>query len=118
MARPIVLPMHKPVPKKPQFRRTYIREWRTYRALTLEQLASRLDMTASHLSMLERGQRGYTQETLERLAEALQTTAGSLLMRSPGGDSDLWTIWEQAKPGQRQQLVEIAKTLTKTGTSE
>jgi transcriptional regulator with XRE-family HTH domain len=110
--------MHKPVPKKPQFRRTFIREWRQYRALTLEQLASRLEMTASHLSMLERGQRGYTQETLERLAEALQTTASSLLMRSPGAESELWTIWEQAKPGQREQIVEIAKTLTRTGTSD
>lgn len=101
--------------QKRRFRRTYIREWRQHRDLTLEKLADRLDMTASHLSMLERGQRGYTQETLEQIAEALQTTAPSLLMRLPGED-EIWSIWDHAKPGVRQQLTEIAKTLTKTGT--
>ena len=65
--------------------------------------------------MLERGQRGYTQETLEHIADALQTTAGSLLMRRPG-DDEIWTVWEHASPSVRQQLLEIAKTLTKTGT--
>jgi transcriptional regulator with XRE-family HTH domain len=107
--------MAKHPPKKPQFRRTFIREWRQHRGLTLEALANRLEMTASHLSMLERGQRGYTQETLERLADAMQTTAASLLMRLPGED-EMWSLWDQAKPGVRQQLTEIAKTLTKTGT--
>lgn len=100
-----------------RFRRTFIREWRQYRNLTLEQLADRLEMTASHLSMLERGYRGYTQETLERLADALQTSAASLLTRRPG-DDELWSLWDQALPGVRRQLTEIAKTLTKTGTDE
>lgn len=103
--------------KKSQFRPTFIREWRQDRNLTLEQLADRLDMTASHLSMLERGQRGYTQETLERLAHALQTSPASLLMRKPG-DDEMWSIWDQAQPGTRRQLTEIARTLTKTGTEQ
>jgi len=59
--------------KPRKFRPTYLRQWRHHRGLTLERLAGRLDMTASHLSMLERGQRGYTQDTLEALARALQT---------------------------------------------
>ena len=101
--------------KQRQFRRTLIREWRQYRGLTLEKLANRVNMTASHLSMLERGQRGYTQETLERLADALQTDSASLLMRRPG-ENEIWTIWDHASPGVRRQLLEIAKTLTKTGT--
>jgi len=101
--------------KKRQFRRTFIREWRQHRGLTLEKLAARVDMTSSHLSMLERGQRGYTQETLEHIADALQTTSASLLMRLPGED-EIWTVWDQASIGVRRQLLEIAKTLTKTGT--
>ena len=101
--------------QKRKFRRTYIREWRQHRGLTLEQLAARLDMTASHLSMLERGGRGYTQNTLEELAEALQTDPASLLMRQPG-DDEMWSLWDQARPGVRRQITEIAKTLTKTGT--
>lgn len=100
--------------KPRQFRRTFIRQWRQARHLTLEQLAARLDMTASHLSMLERGERGYAQETLEKIADALQTDPASLLMRNPQDTDAIWSVWEQAKPGQRRQIVEIAKTLLKT----
>jgi DNA-binding transcriptional regulator YiaG len=107
----------RPVSQKRQFRKTYIREWREHRGLTLEQLADRVDMTASYLSMFERGQRGYTQNTLEAVAHALQTDAASLLMRDPTRDDAIWSIWEQAGKGDRQKIVDIAKTITgKTGT--
>lgn len=99
-----------------KFRKTFIREWRKHRYLTLEQLAARLDMTASHLSMLERGERGYTQETLELVAEALNTDPASLLMRNPLDQDAIWSVWDQAKPAQRHTIVEIAKTIVKTGT--
>ncbi len=102
---------------KPQrYRRTFIREWRKHRALTLEQLADRLDMVPSHLSMLERGQRGYTQETLEAIASALQADVASLLIRDPTAPDAIWSVWDQAKPGEKRQIVEIAKTLIRTGT--
>src|SRR5262249_23307937 len=39
--------------KTRRFRRTYIREWRKHRGLTLEKVADRLDMTPGHISMLE-----------------------------------------------------------------
>lgn len=110
--RPIFLDMQ----KKRLARRTFIREWRKYRDLTLEQLAERLDMTSSHLSMLERGQRAYTQDTLEAIADALMTDVASLLMRDPSDPEAIWTIWEQAKPGQRKQIVDVARALVKTGT--
>lgn len=97
-----------------KFRRTFIRAWRQHRGLTLEQLAERLEMTASHLSMLERAQRGYTQETLEALAVALQTDAASLLMRNPADPDAIWSIWDEAKPGEKRQITEIAKTLIRT----
>lgn len=85
--------------------------------MTLEQLADRVEITPSHLSMLERGIRGYTQNTLEALAEALQTDTASLMMRDPMKDDAIWSVWEQAKPGDRLKIVEIAKTITgKTGT--
>lgn len=102
--------------KKRAYRKTYIREWRKYRVLTLEQLAERIEMTPSHLSMLERGQRAYTQETLEAVAHALQTDAASLLMRNPLDQDAIWSIWDQAKPGERRLIVDIAKTVVKTGT--
>lgn len=104
------------MPRPAKFRKTFIRQWREFRGLTLEQLGERLEMTSSYLSMLERAQRGYTQETLEAIANALQTDVASLLMRNPTDPDQIWSVWDQAKPGQRRQIVEIAKTLIKTGT--
>lgn len=103
-------------PQRPRFRPTFIKAWREYRKLNQEQLAERLDMTQSHLSMLENGKRGYTQETLEAIADALQTDAASLIMRDPTKEDAIWSIWEGAKAGERRMIVDIAKTITKTGT--
>lgn len=102
------------VGQKGKFRKTFIREWRKHRGLTLEQVAGRLDMTPGHISMLERGQRGYTQETLEALASALQTDVASLLMRNPSDPEAIWSIWDQAKPAQRRQIAEIVKTFVRS----
>lgn len=104
--------------KPPKFRRTYIAQWRDFRNLTQEQLAARLDMTQSHLSMLENGKRGYTQDTLEAIAHALQTDVASLLMRDPGQPGAMWSIWEQAQEGQREEIERYAEFIVRrrTGT--
>ena len=101
-----------------QYRRTYIREWRKFRQLTLEQLSSRLGMSPSALSMLERAQRGYTQETLEALAEALMTDVASLLIRDPTQDEAIWSIWDNASPAERQQITNVVRALKPTGTDD
>jgi transcriptional regulator with XRE-family HTH domain len=98
--------------------RTYIRQWRKFRGMTLERLAERVDMTAGNLSQIERGNQPYSQSQLEALAEALQTDVASLLMRDPTDSEALWSIWDQAKQGQRRQIVEISRTILKTGTDE
>lgn len=94
-------------------RRHFIREWRKHRLLTQEQLAERISASTANLSRVESGQQNYTQGMLEAIAEALQTDAASLLMRNPASDEAIWSIWDSAKPGQRQQIIEIAKTITK-----
>lgn len=104
----------KPHPKRKQYRRTYIREWRQDRGLTLEQLADRIGMKASALSYLERGQSAYTQGTLELLAEALGTDPASLIMRNPGDDA-IWSLWDQASAAEKQQITEVVKVLRKAG---
>jgi transcriptional regulator with XRE-family HTH domain len=97
-------------------RRTFIREWRQSRGLTLEQLADRIGITHASLSRIERGLQPYSQPQLEAIADALQTEPASLLMRNPVDPEGIWSVWDQAKPGERRQIVEIAKTLIKTGT--
>lgn len=102
--------------KRERFRRTFIAEWREYRNLTQDQLAARLEMTQSHLSMIENGKRPYTQGTLEAIADALQTDPASLLMRNPLDREAIWSIWEQAKQAERQLIEELARSVVKTGT--
>jgi transcriptional regulator with XRE-family HTH domain len=99
-----------------QYRRTFIRQWREHRTLTLEQLADRIGTTHASLSRIERGLQPYSQPLLEALADALMTDAASLLMRDPSDPEGIWSIWDHAKPGERRMIVDIAKTVTKTGT--
>lgn len=105
-----------PRPKRTVFRRTFIRQWREYRGKTLEQLADAIGITHASLSRIERGLQPYSQAILEAIAEALMTDVPSLLMRDPSDPDGMWSIWDQAKPGERQMIVEVAKTIVKTGT--
>lgn len=111
----------KVTPRPKGFRRTYIRQWREHRGLTLEALAERVGdavggFTHASLSRIERGKQPYSQPVLEALALALQTDVASLLMRDPTESEALWSIWDQAKPSERRVIVDIAKSVTKTGT--
>lgn len=98
-------------------RRTFFREWRKFRGYTLEQAAELADMTAGNLSAMERGAQGYTQAGLEALAGAYNCDPGQLLTVDPTQGDAIWSIWERAKPGDRQKIEEIARTIIgKTGT--
>ena len=55
--------------KRP-YGRTFIRNWRAHRNLTLAQLAQRIGTTHATLSRIERGLQPYNQPLLEALAEA------------------------------------------------
>lgn len=97
-------------------RRIFLQQWRKYRNLTQEELADRVGMSKGNISQLEQGVQGYSQEGLEALAEALQCDPGQLLNVDPSKDDAIWSIWERAKPAERTMIVEVAKTIVKTGT--
>ncbi|MCA1490119.1 helix-turn-helix transcriptional regulator [Ensifer sp. NBAIM29] len=63
--------------------RHFIKEWRKYRRLTQEQIASALGYAVSSLSQLENGKQGYSQAILEALGEVLQCTPAELLSVNP-----------------------------------
>jgi transcriptional regulator with XRE-family HTH domain len=96
-------------------KRTFLRQWREYRNLTLEKAAERFDMSAAQLSRIETGKSPYTQDFLELAAYAYQTDAASLLMRDPADPDAVWSLWETAKPSQRRMIIDIAKTVLRTG---
>lgn len=101
---------------KAELQKNYIREWRKYREMSLERLADRLGTSHATLSRVERGRQPWNERLLYDLAEALQTDWQSLLMRDPTDPEGLWSIWDQAKPGERRQIIEHAKIILKTGT--
>lgn len=96
--------------------RHFIREWRKFRDLTQDQLAERIGINRAYLSKIESGKRRYDQPFLEAAAEVLRCDVADLLIRDPTDPEGIWSIWDALEPVQRSQVVEIAKTLKRTGT--
>lgn len=105
----------------PPYKLTFIRQHRESQGLTLERLADRVGektggMSHATLSRIERGLQPWSQPVLEAIAEALGTDVVSLLIRDPKDPDAIWSIWDQAKPAERKMIVDIARTIIKTGT--
>ena len=97
--------------------RWFLKEWRKHRGYTQERLAEMTGLSKPYVSQLETGKRQYTQELLEHFAEALRCEPADLIIRDPSDPTGIWSIWDQLKPVERAQVVEIAKTLKRTGTN-
>ncbi len=86
-------------PPQPAYGRTFIREWREHREMTLEALAEAVGekiggMTHASLSRIERGLQPYSQPILEAIAEALDTKPAILLTRDPNDRDGVWAVWD------------------------
>lgn len=81
--------------------------------MTQEQLAELTGMSAANLSRIEKGEQDYTQSVLEAVSKALNVDIISLLTRRPKEGEHIWPIWQAATPDQRQQISEIARTITR-----
>lgn len=108
--------------EKTSYRRTYIKEWREKRGLSLRRLADRLeqspggDLLISHASIgrIEKGQQPYSQPVLEAIADALGVSASMLLEVNPEIDGDVIDITlrlKKASPELREQAVNILHAL-------
>lgn len=64
-------------------RRHFIKEWREFRGLTQEELATLMGTTKTTISRIEALKQGYTQDFLELCAEVLGVHPGTLLTRGP-----------------------------------
>ena len=84
--------------------------------ITQEQLAERIGLDRAYISKIESGKRRYDQPFLEAVAEALKCEPADLLIRDPSDPEGIWSIYDQLQPVERVQLVEIAKTIKRTGT--
>lgn len=100
--------------QRKQYRRTFLKEWRIYRGLTLERLADRVGVQPSALSYLERGQSGYQQGLLEALAEALAVSPSQLLDVDPNKDGEVIDLVRLIDDKNRDQAIRVLKALTGT----
>ena len=99
-------------------KRTFIREWRKHRDLTLEDLAARVGVTHGTLSRIERGLLPYSQYQLESLAEQLDTDPASLLMRNPRDPEGIWSVWDRVPLTDRTKAVTLLLQVFATGNGE
>lgn len=72
--------------KQSELQSWFLKEWRTHRGLTQEQLANLVQSTHVTVSRMERGIAPYNQPFLEACAEALNCHAYQLLMGPPSLD--------------------------------
>ena len=94
-------------------RRTFIKQWRLHRRLTLEKLAERIGVTAGALSQLERGDTGYTQPMLEALALELRCEPADMITRDPEHDATIMMIWSQIPEVDRERALDVLKALAR-----
>lgn len=98
-----------------QHQRSFLKEWRKHRGYTQDRLSEMTGLSKPFISQIETGKRQYTQELLELFANALACSAADIIVRDPTDPDGLWSIYDQLEPVQRRQVVEIAKTLKRTG---
>lgn len=99
-----------------RWRRTFIKEWRTYRGLNQTKLAELCDTTQATISRWECGRTPYDQPMLEAIADALRCEPGDLIMRDPSKEDHMWSIWEQIPPEARPVVVSMMRgAMKKTG---
>lgn len=82
--------------------------------MTLERAGEAVEMSHAQLGRIERGLQPYNQELLEALAELYRTTPASLIMRDPTKEDAMWSLWDQAETGQRQEIEKYAEFIVKT----
>jgi transcriptional regulator with XRE-family HTH domain len=94
-----------------KFRLTFLRDWRKASGRTLVQAAKHLNMTHGQLSKIERGEQPYNQALLEALADLYMCQPADLIMRTPNDPYDIWSIWDNAKEGDRLKIVSVARAI-------
>lgn len=99
-------------------RRHFLRAWRKHPNVgnerTLVEVAEYLGMTHGNLSKIERGLVPYNEELLDALADLYGVEPVDLLIRDPSDPERMWSIWQQAKPGQRRQIAAVAEAIVET----
>lgn len=92
----------------------FLKEWREFRSLTQEQLASEVGTDKSVISLLESGGRGLSDKWARRLAGPLRTSAGMILDHDPNRlPTSILEIWGEVPEDQKDQARAVLETFRK-----
>jgi transcriptional regulator with XRE-family HTH domain len=96
-----------------KYQRTFLREWRDYRNLTIDRLSERVEISGATISRIERGLQPYSQPILEALADALGCGVADLIAHPPAQkDGELLDLVRSLPTERREQIKKIIKALT------
>jgi DNA-binding Xre family transcriptional regulator len=105
---------------EPVYRPAYLKQWRTYRGrqwnrpkgkVTLDELSQATGLSEGFLSEIERGKKDGSRKSLEKIARALRCSVGDLLNVDPLSHGALWDVWEQLRPQEKAQGIELLNAL-------
>ena len=104
-----------------KYGKTYIREWREYRGLSLRRLADRLELAGpadsysyASIGRIEKGEQPYSQPVLEAIAHALSCSVTDLLSVDPNKEGEVVDLVRLLNDAQRDQAIRVLKALTGT----
>lgn len=104
-----------------KYGKTFIKEWREFRGLSLRRLADRMEIngpndTISHASLgrIENGDQPYSQPILEALALALSCSVTDLLGVDPTKEGDVVDLVRLINDKNRDQAIRVLRALTGT----
>lgn len=103
------------MPDKPAH---YLREWRTHRRMTQQELADAINTSKSAISDLERFNLQLSPKWLNRIAPVLETQPGYILDYHPDDiATDIIDIWSRIPEREREQAARVLSAFAKTGTN-
>lgn len=108
-----------PVKRQPHARRkTFLRDWRLHRGMSLESAAEKIGVDHSTLQRIEVGKSPYSQDTLEKLALVYMCSEADLIATDPANIDALMTVVQQlrqAPAGLQKQAAAVVEAILKTG---
>jgi transcriptional regulator with XRE-family HTH domain len=100
------------------FKRTYIKEWRQKRGLSLRRLAGRIERTPgeelisfSSLARIEKGLQPYSQPIIEGIAAALNVSVSMLLEVNPDSEGEIIDLVRHLRAEDREKAVKMLRAL-------
>lgn len=105
-----------PSSKAPLLPQLFVREWRTHRRMTQEQLAEQIDYSTSTVSQLESGKQGYSPEILARLARALDCEVADLFRDPSKASYEVWELVSRMPSKTQSQALRLLRALQDSDT--